>query len=45
MGMVLPLSQLFAHEVRGAKQYILGAMATGDKGLNPVFLAINGGLD
>ena len=29
MGMVLPFSQVFAHEIKGADQYILGAMVTG----------------
>ncbi|MFC1982016.1 MFS transporter [Chloroflexota bacterium] len=29
MGMVLPFSQVFAYEVKGADQYILGAMVTG----------------
>jgi len=29
MSMVLPFSQVFAHEVKGADQYILGAMVTG----------------
>ena len=29
MGMVLPFSQVFAHEVKGADQYVLGAMVTG----------------
>jgi MFS family permease len=29
MGMVLPFSQVFAHEVKGADQYILGAMVAG----------------
>ena len=28
MGMVLPFSQVFAYEVKGADQYILGAMVT-----------------
>jgi len=29
MGMLLPFTQPFAHEVKGADQYILGAMVTG----------------
>jgi ACDE family multidrug resistance protein len=29
MGMVLPFSQVFAHDVKGADQYTLGAMVTG----------------
>ena len=29
LGMVLPFSQVFAHEFKGADQYVLGAMATG----------------
>lgn len=29
MGMVLPFTQVFAHEVKGADQYVLGAMVTG----------------
>ncbi|MFC2005986.1 MFS transporter [Chloroflexota bacterium] len=29
MGMVLPFCQVFAHEVKGADQYVLGAMVTG----------------
>jgi len=29
MGMVLPFSQVFAHEIKGADQYILGAMVAG----------------
>ena len=28
-GTILPFTQVFAHEVKGAEQYILGAMATG----------------
>ena len=28
-GMVLPFAQVFAHEVKGADQYVLGAMVTG----------------
>ena len=27
--MILPFTQLFAHEVKGADEYILGAMVTG----------------
>ena len=29
MGMVLPFTQVFAHEIKGAEQYTLGAMVTG----------------
>jgi MFS family permease len=29
VGMVLPFSQVFAHEIKGADQYILGAMVAG----------------
>jgi len=29
LGMVIPFTQVFAHEVKGADQYILGAMVTG----------------
>jgi MFS family permease len=29
LGMVLPFAQVFAHEFKGANQYMLGAMATG----------------
>ncbi len=28
-GMILPFSQAFAHEIKGADQYVLGAMVTG----------------
>jgi MFS family permease len=39
LGMVLPFSQVFAHEVKGADQYILGAMVTGFS-LTPLVLGI-----
>ena len=39
MGMVLPFIQVFAHEVKGADQYILGAMVTGSA-LAPLVLGI-----
>jgi len=39
MGMVLPFIQVFAHEVKGADQYILGAMVTGSA-LTPLVLGI-----
>jgi len=39
LGMVLPFSQVFAHEVKGADQYILGAMVTGFA-LTPLLLGI-----
>jgi len=39
LGMVLPFSQVFAHEVKGADQYILGAMVTGFA-LTPLVLGI-----
>ena len=39
MGMVLPFIQVFAHEVKGADQYILGAMVTGSA-LIPLVLGI-----
>jgi MFS family permease len=29
MGMVLPFTQVFAHEIKGAEGYVLGAMVTG----------------
>jgi MFS family permease len=29
MGMVLPFSQVFANEIKGAEEYVLGAMVTG----------------
>jgi len=38
-GMVLPFTQIFAHEVKGAEQYILGAMVTG-MGLTTLALGI-----
>jgi MFS family permease len=39
MGMVLPFIQVFAHEIKGANQYILGAMVTGSA-LTPLVLGI-----
>lgn len=39
MGMVLPFSQVFAHEVKGAEQYVLAAMVTGFA-LTPLVLGI-----
>lgn len=39
MGMVLPFTQPFAHEIKGAEQYILGAMVTGFA-LTPLLLGI-----
>ncbi len=39
LGMVLPFSQVFAHEVKGADQYVLGAMVTGFA-LTPLVLGI-----
>jgi len=39
IGMVLPFTQVFAHEVKGADQYILGAMVTGFA-LTPLVLGI-----
>jgi MFS family permease len=38
-GMVLPFSQVFAHEVKGADQYILGAMVAGFA-LSPLLVGI-----
>ncbi|MFH1016070.1 MAG: MFS transporter [Chloroflexota bacterium] len=29
LGMVFPFSQVFAHEMKGANEYVLGAMVTG----------------
>lgn len=29
LGMILPFSQVFAHEIKGANEYVLGAMVTG----------------
>ena len=37
MGMIFPFSQVFAHEVKGADQYILGAMVTGSALASIVF--------
>jgi len=42
MGMLLPFTQPFAHEVKGADQYILGAMVTGFA-LVPLLLGIPAG--
>jgi len=39
MGMVIPFTQVFAHEVKGADPYILGAMVTGFA-LAPLVLGI-----
>ncbi len=39
MGMVLPFSQVFAHEIKGADQYILGAMVAGFA-LSPLVMGI-----
>jgi len=39
LGMVLPFSQVFAHEVKGADPYTLGAMVTGFS-LTPLVLGI-----
>ncbi len=39
IGMVLPFTQVFAHEVKGADQYILGAMVTG-YALTPLLLGL-----
>lgn len=39
MGMILPFTQPFAHEIKGANQYILGAMVTGFA-LTPLLLGI-----
>ena len=38
-GMILPFTQVFAHEVKGAEQYVLGAMVTGFA-LTPLVLGI-----
>jgi predicted MFS family arabinose efflux permease len=35
--MVFPFSQVFAHEIRGANQFILGAMVTGSALASIVF--------
>ncbi len=37
LGMVFPFSQVFAHEVKGADQYVLGAMVTGSALASIVF--------
>jgi len=39
MGMIIPFTQPFAHEVKGAEQYILGLMVTG-AALAPLLLGI-----
>ena len=39
LGMVLPFTQVFAHEIKGAEGYILGAMVTGSA-LVPLLLGI-----
>lgn len=39
MGMVMPFRQVFAHDIKGADQYILGLMVTA-AGLVPIFLGI-----
>ena len=39
IGMVLPFTQVFAYEVKGADQYVLGAMVTG-YALTPLLLGI-----
>ena len=39
MGMVMPFRQVFANEIKGADQYILGIMVTAS-GLVPIFLGI-----
>jgi len=39
MGMIIPFSQVFAHEVKGADQYVLGAMVTG-AALMPLIIGI-----
>ena len=39
MGMVIPFSQVFAHEIKGADQYVLGAMITG-AAIIPLILGI-----
>ena len=39
MGMIIPFTQVFAHEFKGAEQYILGAMVTGFA-LTPLVLGI-----
>jgi len=39
MGMVLPFRQVFAHDIKGADQYILGLMVTASA-LVPIFLGI-----
>ena len=37
--MVLPFTQVFAHEMKGAEQYVLGVMVTGSA-LTPLVLGI-----
>jgi len=39
MGMILPFTQVFAHQIKGAEEYILGAMVTGSA-LTPLVLGI-----
>jgi len=39
MGMIIPFTQVFAHEFKGAEQYVLGAMVTGFA-LTPLVLGI-----
>jgi len=39
LGMVLPFTQVFAHEVKGAEEYVLGAMVSG-MALIPLLLGI-----
>jgi len=38
-GMIIPFTQVFAHEVKGAEEYILGAMVTGFA-LTPLLLGL-----
>ncbi|MBI4334116.1 MAG: MFS transporter [Chloroflexi bacterium] len=38
-GMILPFSQVFAHQVKGANEYVLGAMVTGSA-LTSVLVAV-----
>ncbi|MFC2038902.1 MFS transporter [Chloroflexota bacterium] len=42
MGMVIPFSQVFAYEIKGADQFVLGAMVTG-AALMPLLLGIPSG--
>jgi len=39
MGMIFPFTQVFAHQIKGAEEYILGAMVTGSP-LTPLVLSI-----